>query len=47
MSKPIIDEIDRVLAQQSGFTGEELDVIVNCDIQYRMGREDGASYECP
>jgi hypothetical protein len=38
-SKPIIDEIDRVLAQHYGFTDEELDFILNYDIKYRMGDE--------
>jgi hypothetical protein len=37
-SKPIIDEIDRVLAQHYGFTDQELDFIINYDIKYRMGR---------
>jgi len=37
-SKPIIDEIDRVLAQHYGFTDEELDFIINYDIKYRVGR---------
>jgi Eco57I restriction-modification methylase len=37
-SKPIIDEIDRVLAQHYGFTDEELDFIINYDIKYRLGR---------
>ncbi len=43
-SKPIIDEIDRVLAQHYGFSDEELDYIINYDIKYRMGRAgaDGA-----
>ncbi len=36
MSKPIIDEIDRVLAKHYGFTDEELDFIINYDIKYRM-----------
>jgi cell fate (sporulation/competence/biofilm development) regulator YlbF (YheA/YmcA/DUF963 family) len=36
-SKPIIDEIDRVLAQHYSFTDEELDFIINYDIKYRMG----------
>ncbi len=36
-SKPIIDEIDRVLAAHYGFTDEELDFIINYDIKYRMG----------
>lgn len=38
-SKPIIDEIDRVLAKHYGFTDEELDFIISYDIKYRMGRE--------
>ena len=37
--KPIIDQIDRVLAKHYDFTGEELDFIINYDIKYRMGRE--------
>ena len=36
-SKPIIDKIDRMLAQHYGFTDEELDFIINYDIKYRMG----------
>ena len=36
-SKPIIDQIDRVLAQHYGFTEDELDLIINYDIKYRMG----------
>ena len=36
-SKPLIDAIDRVLAQHYGFTAEELDFIINYDIKYRMG----------
>ena len=35
--KPIIDQIDGVLAQHYGFTKEELDFIINYDIKYRMG----------
>ena len=38
-SKPIIDEIDKVLAEHYGFTNEELDFIINYDIKYRMGKE--------
>jgi hypothetical protein len=40
-SKPIINEIDCVLAQHYGFTDEELDFIINYDIKYRMGRDAG------
>jgi hypothetical protein len=39
-SKPIIDEIDRVLARHYGFTDEELDFIINYDIKYRMGKDE-------
>ena len=39
LSKPIIDEIDKVLARHYGFTDEELDFIINYDIKYRMGDE--------
>ena len=39
LSKTIIDEIDRVLAEHYGFTDDELDFIINYDIKYRMGRE--------
>ncbi len=42
LSKPIIDEIDCVLAGHYGFTEEELDFIINYDIKYRMGRDAGA-----
>src|SRR6266568_5499082 len=38
-SKPIIDQIDRLLAKHYGFTEEELDFIINYDIKYRVGRD--------
>ncbi len=41
-TKPIIDEIDKVLAKHYSFTEEELDFIINYDIKYRMGKELGA-----
>ena len=44
-SKPIIDEIDRVLAKHYGFTDEELDFIINYDIKYRMGRSEESEEE--
>ena len=44
-SKPIIDEIDRVLAKHYGFTDEELDFIINYDIKYRMGINGGGDVE--
>ena len=40
LSKPILDEIDKVLAGHYGFTAEELDFILNYDIKYRLGRGD-------
>jgi hypothetical protein len=38
-SKAILDKIDCVLAKHYGFTGGELDYIINYDIKYRVGRE--------
>ena len=38
-SKPIIDEVDRILARYYGLTEEELDFIINYDVKYRMGAE--------
>ena len=37
LSKFVIDDIDRVLAEHYGFTDEELDFIINYDIKYRLG----------
>ena len=37
-SKPILTEIDPVLAGHYGFTVEELDFILNYDLKYRLGR---------
>jgi len=37
-AKPLLDEIDQVLASHYGFTPEELDFIIHYDIKYRMGR---------
>ncbi len=44
-SKPILDEIDTVLAVHYGFTAEELDFILNYDIKYRLGRATGGDEE--
>lgn len=38
-SKPIIDNIDKALADHYSFNPEELDYIINYDIKYRMGSE--------
>ena len=45
LSKPILDEIDVVLAEHYGFTPEELDFILNYDIKYRLGRDAGEESE--
>ena len=37
-NKPILDEIDTVLAGHYGFTAAELDFNLNYDIKYRLGR---------
>jgi hypothetical protein len=37
--KPILDEIDAVLAERYKFTLKEYDYIINYDIKYRMGQE--------
>ena len=34
-------QLECVLAQHCGFTDEELDFIINYDINYRMGKDDG------
>lgn len=39
-SKPLIDNIDRLLAPHFGFSEEELDFIINYDIKYRMGADE-------
>jgi len=36
-AKPLLDQIDTVLAVHYGFSPEELDFIINYDIKYRMG----------
>ena len=38
--KPIMDEIDKIIAKHYGFSEEELDYIVNYDYKYRMGGAD-------
>jgi hypothetical protein len=44
-SKPLIDQIDTLLAKHYGFTEEELDFIINYDIKYRMGLSGGSAEE--
>jgi len=45
VAKPVIDEIDTLLAQHYGFTDEELDFILNYDIKYRLGLESEDEHE--
>jgi len=40
LSKPILDQIDRILGGHYGFTDEELDFILNFEIKYRLGAEE-------
>jgi hypothetical protein len=40
-NKPILDQIDTVLAGHYEFTAEELDFIIHYDIKYRLGRGGG------
>src|SRR4030095_7801661 len=42
-AKPIIDNIDQILAKHYKFTNEELDFIINYDIKYRMGANGGSN----
>jgi len=44
-SKSIIDEIDQTLAQHFAFHDDALDFIVNFDIKYRLGADDGEDKE--
>ncbi|MBS1942991.1 MAG: Eco57I restriction-modification methylase domain-containing protein [Bacteroidetes bacterium] len=44
-SKPILDEIDALLAAHYGLSEEELDFVINYDIKYRMGDELGSEEE--
>ena len=39
-AKPIIDAIDKALAQHYGFTEEEVNFIITYDLKYRMGQKD-------
>jgi hypothetical protein len=39
-SKPIIHEIVRILARFYGFSGEELDFVVNYEAKFRLGGDD-------
>ena len=41
LSKPIIDQIDRVLASYYDFTDEEFDFIINYEIKYRIRQNGG------
>lgn len=41
LSKPIIDEIDALIAKRIGLSNAELDYIVNFEIKYRLGLSGG------
>jgi hypothetical protein len=45
LSKPVLDEIDTVLARHYGFTEEQLDFVINYDIKYRLGLGGGEEEE--
>jgi hypothetical protein len=45
LSKDVIDKIDISLAEYYEFSRSELDFIINYDIKYRMGRDDGNDTE--
>ena len=38
LSKPLTDQVDKLLATHFGFTDAQLDYIINYDIKYRMGQ---------
>lgn len=38
-AKPLIDEIDRLIAPHFGFSDAEQDYLINYDIKYRMGAD--------
>ncbi|NTW00195.1 MAG: SAM-dependent methyltransferase [Oscillochloris sp.] len=40
-AKPIIDEIDTLLAYHYGCSDDELDFVLNYDIKYRAGKDEG------
>ncbi len=44
-AKGALDEIDFGLAEHHGFTDEELDFIINYDLKYRMGQDEGEGVE--
>lgn len=44
-TKPILDEIDTVLAKHYGFTPEELDFVLTYDIKYRLGHDTDSNEE--
>jgi hypothetical protein len=41
LSKPIIDEIDREIGRTIGLTAEEIDYVINYDVRFRMGADEG------
>jgi hypothetical protein len=43
--KPILDQIDFLLAEHYGLSGPEVDFIINYDVKYRMGQEEAEDDE--
>lgn len=39
LSKKLVDDLDKLIAQYYGFSEEELDKIINYDIKYRIGKD--------
>jgi hypothetical protein len=44
-SKPLIDQIDKLLAEHYGFSEEDLDFIANYDVKFRMGSDEAEGSE--
>ena len=44
-SKPVIDEIDAAFGRHFGFDAEAVDFVINYEIKYRMGQDDGEADE--
>jgi hypothetical protein len=44
-SKPIIEELDRVIAPYYRLNANELDFIINYDVKFRLGSDEDGSDE--
>ncbi len=45
LSKPVVDEIDELLAQHYGFAPNETDLVTNYDVKFRMGAAEDSDEE--